>query len=339
MKKYAYLLLIVGFIFNTYTFTSCVSAKKYQALEAEHQKTIIEEKGAKNQLDREKATLEQYEKTIAGLKADNNKLSEEVMNRANAGSTDIQTLQKKVKYSNDSLAAYKEFYYEEKNRWQNGHDSLEHINAKLKDENKNLIVDINKQKIIWTEKIERLEDDAKKSIERQRELTIAVKNANDEKEIILKELTQLKSEKNSQINSNPENNVVDNSNKNELGKDLAYYFLNYEPENARVFNEKGSYVIEIDEHFLFGMNGRISEKGGDILNDSKNIIKKYKEKETHLIVETTGTGAEDRPHKAELVRKHLADNGLNASSSPKNFTPIAFDTSKESIRKTKIYIK
>ncbi|TAE76109.1 MAG: hypothetical protein EAZ85_00785 [Bacteroidetes bacterium] len=331
MKKYAYLLSIVGFIFNTYTFTSCVSAKKYQELEANHQKTIIEEKAAKNQLDREKAALEQKEREIIALKAENNKLTEEVINRASAGSNDIQKLQKKSKNLSDSLELQKNNIQELKNIWENKHDSLEYVNNQLKDDIKNL-------KNTHANKVAELQALIEKGLQKQNEQTIALKVADDEKKAVESEVLKLKEEiQKHEINLKPEENV--NKTNNELGKDLAYYFLGYEAKNARVFNENGNYVVEIDEPFLFGINGKIGEKGAIILDNIKNIIKKYEQDKTNLLVETTGTGAEDRPQKAELVRKYLADGGLNTSSSPKNFAPIAFDTSKENTKKTKIYIK
>lgn len=346
MKKYGYLLSLLGFILNIYVFTSCVSAKKFQALEAEHQKILIEEKGAKNQLERERAALEVKEKELIASKAENERLSQEVINRASAGTQDIATLQKRNKNLNDSLTFHKNYFEQQKSRWQNTHDSLDYIIDKNKKEYAKSI----KQK---EENIEDLQDSIKvfsrendslnvtinKANEAQKIAMIAQKNAEEEKKVLEDKIEKLLKEKKSLTQSNEEtdNSSLTDEDKKELGKDLAHYFLSLDADKARVFNEKGNYVIEIDEHFLFGANGRISPKSAEVLNESINIMQKYKK--LSLVVETTGTGTEDRPQKAELVRKFLADGELNASSSPKNFTPVAFDTSKENIRKTKIYIK
>lgn len=345
MKKYVYLLSLLVFIFNIYTFTSCVSAKKYQALEAEHQKITIEEKGAKNQLEIEKAIIDVKEKEIIALKAENNKLSEEVMNRATAGTQDIYTLQKKQKKLEDSLKIQKKYFEEEESRWQNTNDSLEYTIEENKKEAGLKLYQVETAKEQLADELKKItieKEEANlallKAIEAQKNAMMAQKVSEAEKDSLMTELTKLLREKKS-LRESPEveESSLSETERKELGKDLAHYFLSLEADKARVFNEKGHYVIEIDENFLFGVNGRISTNATNVLNEVINIIEKYKK--TNLVVETTGTGTEDRPQKAELVRKFLADGDLNASSSPKNFTPIAFDTSKENVRKTKIYIK
>jgi chromosome segregation ATPase len=321
-------------------FSSCVSMQKYKALEAAKQQLEIKERGVTNQLEREKAVLEEKEKEIVSLKAENNKLQDDLIQFSTAGGKDLKNYQKKIHEFNDSLnkqinlsKRLKASLEEQNNRLQNTIDSFEIAQKKQKNE-------IAELKLFWTKRIESLEDSIYKT---QKILALAERENQylqkiiDSTETQKKDLEKTINDLKNKIPANEQETMLSENEKKELGKELAFFVTSLEDSKVQFKNNQNNYIVEIREDLLFSESGKITTNGNETLEGIKNILKKFQK--ANVMVEVTGNNNEDRPLKAELVRKFLSEGSLQVSSSPKNFSTMAFNNAQELAKYTKIYIK
>ena len=287
---------------------SCITGKKYQALEARYQETSISEKSKENQLENLQQRITKLENELEFMRQENGQLKNELLLTQEEKYKEVKHLQEK--YSNLEKA----------------HQDLLHnsaMEARIKNEALTQLKDQN------TYPSYTAPNEVKNN---------NPSNTNPDKTNSTNKTFQNTGLFNAEV---PNENLdyakdVDKSKLNVLMQQVSQALSGFSKDEVKVVTYNNRvYVLLSDDMLFAGKNNQISKEGLSALKNLGSFLKSRAD--IVLSIESEAENTETNPlgyDKAKPIAQIFSDFGLSFSFHKKNFAPLAFDTSGTQIKKT-----
>jgi hypothetical protein len=325
MKNLQTYILITGWAF---LMTACVSSKKYQALLQQTQETDLADKGKTMQLEKLRSEMVYLQNQIQQLRTENARLEYQMRHRQDS----LNEVAGKWQIEYTRLANE----YEQLAKNSSAEANLHRQNLEAK----------NQEARYLAQQINQIVDNSPKSNPQNQPNPVYTSPQNT-----TETTNPVNSEKNKQsIDNQVVNNVNANSlettnNENrfqstqKLAEQLKNLFENFKDDELKIQTLQNQTLLTLGDEAWFDKSLNLNDLGKKNLEVIADILSNRSDISVFIASETPDTAhEEDSAIKAQKIADNLAKNGLKSALLPKNYSPLAFDTSGTEEKKTRTFI-
>jgi hypothetical protein len=324
MKNLQTYILISGWAF---LMTACVSSKKYQALLQQTQETDLADKGKTMQLEKLRSEMVYMQNQIQQLRTENARLEYQMRHRQ------------------DSLNEVTSKWQMEYNRLANEYEQLAKNSSAEANLHRQNLEAKNQEARYLAQQINQTVDNSPKSNPQNQPSQVYTSPQNT-----TETTTIVNSEKTKQPIDNPVVNIntqpletANNENRlqstQKLAEQLKNLFENFKEDELKIQTLQNQTLLTLGDEAWFDKSLNLNDLGKKNLEVIADILSNRPDISVFIASENPDTAHEDASAtKAQKIADTLAKNGLKPALLPKNYSPLAFDTSGTGEKKTRTFI-
>jgi hypothetical protein len=326
MKHLQLYILLTGWAF---LMTACVSSKKYQALLQQTQETDLADKGKEMQLEKLRGEMVYLQNQIQQLRTENTRL------------------QYQMRHRQDSVNEMASKWQSEYTRLANEYDQLARnssVEANLHRQN----LEAKNQEVRYlAQQINQTVDNSPKSNPQNNPNQVYTSPQNTTVPTNLQTSEKPNQVADNQVvnqNINPNSIDVNNNEKSrqsaqKLAEQLKNLFENFKEDELKIQTLQNQTLLTLGDEAWFDKSLNLNELGKKNLEVIADILSNRSDISVLIASETPDTAHEEASAtKAQKISDILAKNGISSALLPKNYSPLAFDTSGTEEKKTRTFI-